>query len=453
MRKLLSIFALLPAVAAAGTRIVDTIKYPDGTLASGKAEIALFTPFITAGNEAIGAAKQTVTITGGVIDVTLEPNDTATPSGTSYAVRFYLSRGSYLQYWIVPTSASTLKIKDVAVATVPSPALLVKLTQLDPGGANTNDVLRWSGTAWAPAAPSGTGITSINSQTGATQTIDNLDGHIAVTSAANTHRLAFASASRLPSPGEKEALAGTSGTPSAANRYVTDSDPRNSNARPPAAHASTHRHGGSDEIAAAAPGANAIPKAGANGRLAAGFAPLLVDAADQGYFFPVTIQAPQSSGATTAFSANTMRLWQFVLPFAATVNQMSFEVVGTSGAGTSLGLGIWDASCSTLLVNSGVMTAGGTPDINVAGVKTKTISGGPVTLNPGVYWLAMTTDSTTLTLRSTSLPSQVITMLNAQTNKKFAQAGNNGSAGSFPAACGALAVAAANQPPIVLFER
>jgi hypothetical protein len=179
----------------------------------------------------------------------------------------------------------------------------------------------------------------------------------------------------------------------------------------------------------------------------------LVSTVDQGYFYPVTIQAPQSSGASTTFSANTMRVWQFVLPFAATINQVTFEVVATSGAGASLGLGLYDAACASLLVNSGVMTAGGSPDINVAGVKTKAIQGGPITLDPGVYWLAMTTDSTTLTLRSTSLPSQVITMLNSQANKKFAQAGNNGSAGAFPATCGALTVAASNQPPIVLLER
>jgi len=44
-------------------------------------------------------------------------------------------------------------------------------------------------------------------------------------------------------------------------------------------------------------------------------------------------------------------------------------------------------------------------------------------------------------------------MLNAQLNKKFAQAGNSGSGGSFPATCGLLTAAASNQPPIVLFER
>lgn len=39
----------------------------------------------------------------------------------------------------------------------------------------------------------------------------------------------------------------------------------------PAAHASTHQHGGSDEVATATPGANAIPKAGAGGTLASGW--------------------------------------------------------------------------------------------------------------------------------------------------------------------------------------
>jgi hypothetical protein len=43
----------------------------------------------------------------------------------------------------------------------------------------------------------------------------------------------------------------------------------------PSAHASTHQNGGADEIATAAPAANAIPKAGAGGTLAAGWIPAL----------------------------------------------------------------------------------------------------------------------------------------------------------------------------------
>lgn len=40
-------------------------------------------------------------------------------------------------------------------------------------------------------------------------------------------------AANLPSADEKAALAGTSGTPGAANAFVTDADPRNTNGRPP----------------------------------------------------------------------------------------------------------------------------------------------------------------------------------------------------------------------------
>lgn len=39
------------------------------------------------------------------------------------------------------------------------------------------------------------------------------------------------------------------------------------------AHATTHKNGGSDEVATATPAANAIPKAGADGKLASGFIP------------------------------------------------------------------------------------------------------------------------------------------------------------------------------------
>ncbi len=234
------------------------------------------------------------------------------------------------------------------------------------------------------------------------------------------------------------------------NGGATQWEPQNATAP---AHAASHKDGGSDEVATATPAAGAIPKAASTGRLATGWSPLLIDTADRGYFFAVTVQAPETSGATTTFGANVHRVWQFVLPFAVTTNQISFEVTAASGAATSLGLGLWDTACGTLLANSGVMTAGGTPDINTTGIKTKTLAGGPVTLNPGVYWLAMTTDSTALTLRSTGLPSQAINLINAQTNKKFAQAANNGTTGAFPASCGAVTTAVSNQPPMVVFER
>jgi hypothetical protein len=58
------------------------------------------------------------------------------------------------------------------------------------------------------------------------------------------------SPSNDPAAGEKAALPGTSGTPGAGNKYVTDADGRNANARTPTAHHATHEAGGGDEIAA-----------------------------------------------------------------------------------------------------------------------------------------------------------------------------------------------------------
>ncbi len=52
--------------------------------------------------------------------------------------------------------------------------------------------------------------------------------------------------SRIPSQDENDALVGTDGTPSAANPLVTTSDPRNSDARTPTAHAGTHTSGADD---------------------------------------------------------------------------------------------------------------------------------------------------------------------------------------------------------------
>lgn len=74
--------------------------------------------------------------------------------------------------------------------------------------------------------------------------------------------------SRIPTQDENDALLGTNGTPSGANRFVTASDPTNTNARTPIAHAASHQHGGSDEIATATSSANAIPKANVSGDLA-----------------------------------------------------------------------------------------------------------------------------------------------------------------------------------------
>ena len=49
----------------------------------------------------------------------------------------------------------------------------------------------------------------------------------------------------IPTTPEKGAMTGTSGTPSTTNKYVTDSDTRNANARTPTSHGSSHAGEGS----------------------------------------------------------------------------------------------------------------------------------------------------------------------------------------------------------------
>lgn len=67
----------------------------------------------------------------------------------------------------------------------------------------------------------------------------------------------------------------SSGQPSSLALVRAD-DSRLNDARTPSAHSTSHQHGGADEIGTATPAAHAIPKAGADSRLAAGWLPASV---------------------------------------------------------------------------------------------------------------------------------------------------------------------------------
>ena len=184
----------------------------------------------------------------------------------------------------------------------------------------------------------------------------------------------------------------------------------------------------------------------------------IIATADQGYFVGVSIQVPTAATTNTAaFTANQTKVWQFVLPHQATIGKIVFEVV--TGAGSLCGggadpcsaqFGLWNADLTTVAAATGVLTSGGSPDINSAAVLTKSITA--VSLAPGVYNLVMTTDSTALVLRGITVPSQMINALNGQTVDKWGVCANAGVAGALPASCGAVTGGTAI-PPIVTFER
>jgi len=71
---------------------------------------------------------------------------------------------------------------------------------------------------------------------------------------------------------------------------------------PSLAHATRHKHGGADEIATETPAANAIPKAGADNKLAAGFIPQATESAVGGAELSTSAEVSAGSSATTVIT-------------------------------------------------------------------------------------------------------------------------------------------------------
>jgi hypothetical protein len=98
----------------------------------------------------------------------------------------------------------------------------------------------------AGSVPTGTGFTHVTAgvQDAAAKLVENADVHASAAIAESKLALNFATHSNAldhantndPSAGEKAALAGTAGTPGSGNKYVTNDDTRNTDARTPSSH-------------------------------------------------------------------------------------------------------------------------------------------------------------------------------------------------------------------------
>jgi hypothetical protein len=87
------------------TTVKDTVYKSDGSLASGTVVIT-WQAFLDAGSKPVFGGSKTVPLTSGALAVMLVPNAGATPSGTSYNVRYYQSGGVFFEEtWVVPASS------------------------------------------------------------------------------------------------------------------------------------------------------------------------------------------------------------------------------------------------------------------------------------------------------------------------------------------------------------
>lgn len=132
------------------TTVAQTIKNPDGTAFNGTVQIALNEKCVQPDGSMIYPEAQNFSVSEGALSIGLYPNTSCAPSGTAYLVR-YRSRGNVLksETWVV-AAVSPTTVDAVRVAVLPALTITMGLTQLAQGGATTGQLLRWSGSAWAP---------------------------------------------------------------------------------------------------------------------------------------------------------------------------------------------------------------------------------------------------------------------------------------------------------------
>ena len=172
-----------------------------------------------------------------------------------------------------------------------------------------------------------------------------------------------------------------------------------------------------------------------------------VDTADQGYFFGVFIQHPTnvSSGATFVSVADQVDVFQFVLPFRVVVGNIVTEITGAGGAGKKYSVGLYSADGNTLLVHTGALAADATGIL-------KTAISPTVTLEPGVYFFAQTTDDGATTATRINVDAFAFDLLNEGSSTRFGNAANTSSAGVLPATLGTITPPASRNPIVAVFE-
>lgn len=184
--------------------------------------------------------------------------------------------------------------------------------------------------------------------------------------------------------------------------------------------------------------------------------PTLISTAGIGYWSPF-----DGGGAfiTPNLSDRDLRLWQVVLPFRATFGKVGINVATASGTSCPSGtcgllVGLYDSTC-TSLVAWGRATSGGTPDIATTGAKWIPLTSA-VTLEAGVYFVAVSTDSAALTIYARDVHSQFGGIINASAARFGAGANRstgNGATLTFPAACGTISSSGFQMPPMHAWER
>lgn len=124
------------------TTITDTLYQPNGQTFRGSVTVtmAMSQPLYTSGGRTLTQLSKTVSVTDGAFSLTLEPNSSITPAGTSYTVRYSPSAGApYTEYWVVPASGP-VTVADCRVAQQPTVSVLLRAVPAPPATATSPGV-------------------------------------------------------------------------------------------------------------------------------------------------------------------------------------------------------------------------------------------------------------------------------------------------------------------------
>lgn len=151
------------------------------------------------------------------------------------------------------------------------------------------------------------------------------------------------------------------------------------------------------------------------------------------------------SGQVFALAANQVYVFAFVLPRVVNVNRVSVTVTGAVAGATDVG--IYSASGNRLVYTNGGI------NMNVTGVQTATVIGGPIMLLPGFYYFAETTSVASAAMAAWAIITPAYAgPINANGNR-IGTAANASSNGILPPTLGVISPTTGMTPVTAFFER
>lgn len=151
--------------------------------------------------------------------------------------------------------------------------------------------------------------------------------------------------------------------------------------------------------------------------------------AGKGLWWPLGVPSNTDSVNVNAGNAGNGRRVQIIVPATMEFRSINFWISVAAGLSKTFQAGIYTADMATQVAYTTPATSGGTPNINATGAARfmfsggSMVSGGVLTITPGVYWVVIATDATAMVLMgNASLYTHVLASATTTTSETHAGA-------------------------------